>query len=204
MRTKEIELFKFEELSEEAQQKTIEKLYDINVDHEWYDFVVEDFIDNDEEVRKHFEPTKVYFSGFYSQGDGAMFEYDFITDKLVDEAIDNLKIKHKLAQFKINAMKKAKDFSGKGQHSGHYSHEKCCSHILEFGAYPTELENIEDLFALYHEDIEDFIIDKYEDIAKDLYRRLEKEYDYLTSEEVIKETIVANEYEFLIDGGEIQ
>jgi hypothetical protein len=37
-----INLYKFEELSEEAQQKAIEKLSDINVDYEWWESTYED------------------------------------------------------------------------------------------------------------------------------------------------------------------
>ena len=36
MRTIEIKLYKFDELTEEQQQKAIENLRDINVDHEWW------------------------------------------------------------------------------------------------------------------------------------------------------------------------
>ena len=42
MRTETIEIFKFEELSEEAKQKAIEKMYDINVSHNWWEFTYED------------------------------------------------------------------------------------------------------------------------------------------------------------------
>jgi hypothetical protein len=36
--------------------------------------------------------------------------------------------------------------------------------------------------------------------CREIYRALETEYDYLTSEEAIIETIEANEYEFTEDG----
>ena len=42
MRTIEIKLFKFQELSQEAQQKTLEKLHDINVGHNWWDMTYDD------------------------------------------------------------------------------------------------------------------------------------------------------------------
>lgn len=35
-------LYKFEELSKEAKEKAIESLYDLNVDHEWWDSVYDD------------------------------------------------------------------------------------------------------------------------------------------------------------------
>lgn len=38
------------------------------------------------------------------------------------------------------------------------------------------------------------------DLARWLYRQLEREYDYLTSDEAVDEAIVANEYSFTVDG----
>lgn len=42
MKTIEIKLYKFNELSKEAQQKAIERLFDINVNYEWWDYTFED------------------------------------------------------------------------------------------------------------------------------------------------------------------
>lgn len=42
MKTKTINLYEFHELTEEAQQKALENLWDINVSHEWWDFTYED------------------------------------------------------------------------------------------------------------------------------------------------------------------
>lgn len=193
MRTIETKLYKFEELTKEAQQTAIEKHNYINVEYfDWYESTVEMFKEN----TKDFEVEKVYFSGFYSQGDGAMFEYSEISQDLMNEAIDNLL----LPEYKKNAMIKESIFSAKGTHQGHYSHEKCCYHNLNFEANDSEHENINDLFYTHHIELENFVTEKYEEIAKQLYRELESENDYLTGEEAIKETLIANEYEFTEDG----
>src|SRR5262245_16755614 len=42
MRTIRTKVYKFKELSTEAQEKAIEKFYDINVDHDWWDSTYED------------------------------------------------------------------------------------------------------------------------------------------------------------------
>lgn len=42
MRTIEINLYKFDELPEEIKTKAIEKLWDINVDHSWWDITYDD------------------------------------------------------------------------------------------------------------------------------------------------------------------
>lgn len=193
MRTIETKVYNFEELSKEAQQKAIEKYSYINVEYfDWYESTIEVF----KEQTKDFEVDKVYFSGFYSQGDGAMFEYSDISKELFAEAVNSLK----LPNYKKSAMIKGGYFSGSGSHSGHYSHEKCCYHNLNFEANDCEHDNINDLFYTYHRELEDYITEKYESIARQLYRELESENDYLTSEEAIKETLIANEYEFTEEG----
>ena len=40
--TKTITAYKYEELTEEAKEKALDKFYDINVDHEWWDCTYED------------------------------------------------------------------------------------------------------------------------------------------------------------------
>ena len=42
MRTIEVKIFKFNELNEEAKQNAISNLYNINIDHNWWEFIYED------------------------------------------------------------------------------------------------------------------------------------------------------------------
>ena len=42
MRKIEINIFKFNELNEEAKQNAISNLYNINIDHNWWEFIYED------------------------------------------------------------------------------------------------------------------------------------------------------------------
>lgn len=50
------------------------------------------------------------------------------------------------------------------------------------------------------EDAEDSIIEALRDLARWLYRQLEAEYDHLTSDEAIDDSIIANEYTFTENG----
>lgn len=80
--TKTIKIYNFDELSEDVKRKLIEK--EIEYQHEAY---CEDFLKSDMEyyanelLKKYFKENKaelknVYYSLSYSQGDGAMFEFD--------------------------------------------------------------------------------------------------------------------------------
>lgn len=197
MRVIETKVYTFDELSEEAKEKAIEKSRYINVDiSEWYYFIYGIF---KHQYSNLFDITNIYFSGFCSQGDGAMFEYDGITDKLIDEFIAQLPITdHRKKTVKENIY-----FSGSGKHKGYYHNEHCCSHsinvdykdVLYNGKYP----NFNELDELQM-DFEAFIEKRYIDLAKELYQSLEDEYEWYTSDKSIKEHFIENEYEFTEQG----
>ena len=180
----------FDELSEESKENAIENLYDINVDQEWCEFITENF----KTENKYFEVTKVYFSGFGSQGDGAMFEYSAIKDELLHKTINDLK-----ATNREKWVLKQGNIYGNGIQIGHYYHENSCSHTIDHNcfAYGTRLYEVVDK---WFSEIEENIISEYKNMCAELYKTLEKEYDYLTSKEAIIETIEANDYEFLETG----
>jgi hypothetical protein len=52
----------------------------------------------------------------------------------------------------------------------------------------------------FADDFEAFIVEEYEYICRELYRALEKEYDYFTSDEQIVEALRENYYDFTEDG----
>ena len=49
-------------------------------------------------------------------------------------------------------------------------------------------------------DAEDAVTEALRDLARWLYRQLEHEYEFLSSDEVVDEAIVANEYTFTASG----
>ena len=77
------------------------------------------------------------------------------------------------------------------KHSGRYSHENCT--IID-----VENENS------YDYDVSDNIQDSMSELLRDfmrwIYKRLEADYDYLTSKEAIKELFESNETQFNEDG----
>jgi hypothetical protein len=147
-----------------------------------------------------FEITNIYFSGFCSQGDGAMFEYGGITDKLIDEFIAQLE----LSPLRKKIVKDIFYFSGSGRQHGHYYHEKCCWHIINIectyayreGYYP----NIDEFMYELQVDFDAYVREKYIDLAQELYQSLEDEYEWHTSDEAIEERLIEGEYEFTENG----
>lgn len=168
MRTEEIKIYTFAELSEEAKEKAIADLYDINIFADWYDSVY----------------------------------YDAKEIGLKITSFDLDRNRHTKGEFTLSANKVAANIMQK--HGENCETYKTAAKFMEewqpvFNEYMDEssekYESSESETELM--DIEeDFLNDLLEDYAAFLQR----EYDYLQSDEAIIETIEANEYEFLEDG----
>lgn len=181
---------------DQLRSELIEKHHDINVDYEWWDCLYDDF--KIEMLEKGITVDQINFSGFYSQGDGACFT------GTVDMRVF-LKI-HDLEQDFMGAT----FFAGQRElyasitrtHSSHYSHE-----------YTTQIELHEDTYNNFDEDdlrcqvygemagllneewarLEETVTKICRSYMRDLYRRLRDEFEALTTDEAIWETIVAND-----------
>jgi hypothetical protein len=196
MRTIETKLYTFDELSEEAKQKAIERERNSEgyMNYDWYSFTYEDYYDK--LTKMGFIEPRIYFSGFWSQGDGAMFEYSGFDDALRLEFIETLGLSPMRKRWLLDCSY----ISGSGKQRGHYYHSGCCSHNIYFESDRSLPSNFEDWVRSFDGAFEDFIIDKYNDICHEIYRSLENEYDHLTSDEVIAEHLRINEYEFTEEG----
>jgi hypothetical protein len=75
------------------------------------------------------------------------------------------------------------------RHSGHYSHEYCTSFDFDSGDGP----DVEDT-------TERNLIDVFRAIMAWAYRQIEKEYEYVMSDDCVDETLTLNEYTFTFDG----
>lgn len=192
----ETKVYKFNELSANAKQSAIDSLRDLNVSHDWWEFVEEDA--KTIGLLMGIEIDNLYFSGFSSKGDGACFEgsYEYKknsvvavkqyapTDEELARIVNELLSLQKKCFFQIKAYIK---------HSGHYNHRYCTDISVDFESHVTGND-------YYNPDIEADVIEVLRDYMHWIYRRLETEYDYLISDEAIIETIKINEYEFTVDG----
>ena len=175
MKIVEVKIYSFNELSMEAQQKVIKNLYDINVyDDTWHECILEEFTAQLNE--KGFLDAEIFFSGFWSQGDGLCF----------DAKIDVEKFTNKRLSYVIENYSNI--YISKTNNSNLYSHEK--TRYIDYE--PTGRKNIDTAIEKLANEIESERLS----ICKDFYRQLEKAYEDLCSEESIIETIEANNYEF--------
>lgn len=203
MKTVKINLYSFSELSEKSQKKAIEKLSDINIDYDYWDFVYEDF----QQLASYFgmdvDTDKTYFSGFYSQGDGSAFTATVDPCKLIACIQGNTwaeyapKENFNLPVLSVNVLRVCKLIAaGKIDFTANVypaNRETAVKVEFEFDNLPNNLNDAAGELCEVIEEVSDTL-------NKWLFRQLQKEYEYQTSEEAIKETIAANDYLFFENG----
>lgn len=146
-------VFSFDELSKEAQEKAIEKLYDINVDIDWWESIYEDANTIGLEITGFDLDRGSYCHGKFTESPETVI-------KLIKENHGKNTKTYK------NAMQYKKELK-KTKSDGDY-------------------ESVRDEFL--------------RSLLEDYRIFLQKDYEYLTSEEAIIETIKCNEYTFLENG----
>ncbi len=184
---------------ESVSLKTIDKYRHINVDGiDWWEYTYNEFTESMEQVG--IEVDNMYFSGFWSQGDGACFDGRIADTKLF---ID----KH-FTPTDYPMIRKLLSSGGaitfRCKHSGHYYHENCTSFDVDCDLFayvmdkPTDfheqvVERMDEQLDLEMDDFEKASVEIFKNHMRTLYRTLEKEYDYLVGDEAVTETIIAND-----------
>lgn len=157
MKTIELNIYEFSELSENVKEKVISNLSYINVDYEWWDFI--------------------YYDA--RQVDLKISEFDIY--------IKSIKI-----DFIHSAEETAKKIKSE--------HGENCSIWKLADTFLYELNKLDENKDDYEDDIEYLEDDFLSDLGEEYLSIFNEQYEYLTSEEAIIETIEANGYQFTENG----
>lgn len=184
---------KFEELNEDQKSKIINDNRDTNIDYDWHEFCIDDC----KEIGNilGFKMENIFFSGFYSQGDGACFTGNLSYNKgFLNMIKEDYSYDYELIKIASDLhdlyRKSFYTMNGSITHTGRYSHERSMS--LD---YYTDIKGQVD---------ESEWLDIIADFASWIYKRLESEYEYKTSDEQVAESLIANEVEFEVgEDGEL-
>jgi hypothetical protein len=198
METREYKVYEFNELSALGKEQAIEKFRENNLDYKWWDCTYEDV--KEIGALMGIEISNIYFSGFYSQGDGACFEGCYnhrlgSTKDLIKYAPMNSEVHEMSRALSIIQKPYFYQLSAAVTHSGQYYHENCAN-ISVMGEWEQGEYGYDEAFK----DTEIAITEVLRDFMKWIYKALESDYDYLQSDGAIKETLIANEYKFTEDG----
>jgi hypothetical protein len=138
----------------------------------------------------------IWFSGFSSQGDGASFEGSYQYRKGAAREIRSYAPKDERLAAIADRLQRIQRknlyaLAARMTHSGRYYHE----YTMEIS-----IERASDTYQPPTPDAEEIVAESLRDLARWLYRQLERECHYQTSDEVVDEGIIANGYTFT-EGG---
>lgn len=216
--------YKYQDLSDTAKEYAIQKHRQDGFNYDWWDSVYEMVKEDSKGVG--FTIESIYFSGFWNQGDGACWEgYVDIEEWLEVNCPNSIGI----SAWRQLVQEEYITKTLKVTHSGHYSHENTMRfEDLDFSLDPDPEEASTNGFYMAKErsvfagmewkllldiiktdpqcpyknieQLQEAIEESAKDFARDVYKRLQEEYDYLTSDESISEIIQANDYNFTNEG----
>ena len=196
MKTKTINLYKFEELTEEQQAKVLGKYRD------WNDDIFESYVNDEcntlEITESGFNNPTIHCSLGYCQGDGACFDCDdFDFDLLLKDW------QHKHKNWIVNIIKEHyQGYINKNNYGYHYSHSKTRYFELSSDGVVDwhYCSRTNKAIYLAEKHIENL---RYE-LAESLTNRLYEQLEWLQSDEQITESLIANEYYFNAETLEIE
>lgn len=198
MKHKTYSVYTLAELSAEARKRAIED-HRTFLGQEWDgDTVIEDA--KLVLAFAGFTIDRIYYSGFWSQGDGACFTGSWSAANVDPAAmrancpVDT--VLHDIADRMAAIAARLPFASFTVKHSGRHSHEYCTEfeiQLFEDGEIPEGREAQADID-------EKALIETARDAMRWIYRQLEKDYEWDTAEPQAIESIEANEYEFTEDG----
>ena len=194
--TVETKVYDFKELSDDAKQAAILALGEINIDHDWWDFVFDDAKTIGKLIGINIDD--IYFSGFSSKGDGACFagDYEYVRGSrqaVKDHAPQDEELLRIATELAAEQRKRFYQIRASVKQSGHYSHRFCTDISVDFESHDSGAD-------YYDQEAEETIVELLRDFMLWIYKQLEASHDYLTSDEAIIGTINANEYEFTAEG----
>jgi len=174
MKTKTIQLFDFEELSEDAKEKALNR-HNENNEHDYLSEDLNEYLSQLlTENKINSDDAKLYYSLGYCQGDGVCFEGNF---------------EYQGVRFNV-------------KHQGNYYHSNSVNIEMEDNEdSDDDLKN--DLIEVISEKAEDNFKEVYKEICDKIEKSGYEIIDYEQSEEAFKELCDANEYTFR-ENGEIE
>lgn len=189
-----ITVYTYDELDVEAQERARQWFSEVTTDYDWWDAVYDDFF----RICAILGITEVKpgFTGFWSQGDGACFSGRWAYAEGAPEAIREYApldtVLHGIAD-RLDALQQTCEtfLAATIRTQGMYCHEGTM--------YVSDL-SVMDGWSEPAGDAEEAVLEAMRDLARRLYDTLECEYEYLHSDEVLAEGIIANEYTFTAAG----
>lgn len=205
-------VYTYDELDEKAKERVRDWFRTDYPDYDWWNCSYEDFKTVGGLLGITFDSNKkasipIWFTGFYQQGSGSSFAgtwyaEDVKAGKLKEHAPTDTEL-HRLADTFAELAKENPELSATIKAKGDnwitvdVEHGETRDEIVnafEYDSPEWKAETTKD------DERADTLADALRDFNRWIYKTLEAEYEYLTSDEQVAESIRINEYEFTKDG----
>lgn len=203
--TREITVYSVDDVLNmpELKEKVLENHRHFNVEFRgWHDFIIDEWEESLENYG--FVSPEIIYSGFWSQGDGASFTCNCVDIAIFLEKCSNEVDLTEKQKRLLLALIKDYDVFGFAvkRRSYHYYHEHTVYVDSEDGLYyfQQKAPRLANLLENAMQKMERVIAEKVVELSRQIYHELEKEYEYLTSDEAIIESLRCNAYEFTENG----
>jgi len=204
---KERKTYKFSELSKGDQDRLIDIHRDINVDFDqWHEPILDEW--KEKLADQGFIEAEIWYRGFSSQGDGACFD---CKDVDIEKFIAANKVEMICMFFpRMDILRQVSEILSMHivVRDTYYSHEKTRQMDFSWDTPGNDYPGFEEWIDSEKgsgtvKAFEEFVEAKRLDLCKDIYRSLEADYNYQTSDETVKETLDAQDWEYDENGDEI-
>jgi len=218
MKKIETTVYEYNELSDAAKEKARAWYRKVTSDDNfWAEFPLGEAKDQGRHLG--LDIGRIFYSGFWSQGDGACFEGSWRANRVDPATLAKNTKDTELGRICAAFAKIAEsypDASFRVSHRGHYQHENCTGFdhchgnddetrdVLLSKYYDHELVTEDDNYYARERWANAYPEDEVEELARDfmcwIYSQLESAYDWQNADEQVAESIEANEYTFTEDG----
>lgn len=186
----------------ELKEKVLAKHRDFNVEFgDWHDYILDDWKEKLESYG--FVSPEIQYTGFFCQGDGASFTcYRVDIPLFLKNFSDEIDLTEKQKKLLLALIREYDVFGFEVKRRNHHhchentvfvASEDC---LYNFNGY----DRLQDFLENAMKTLDDVISEKVIEFSRKIYRELEKEYDYLTSDDAVFEGLRCNDHEFTEDG----
>lgn len=207
MKTIQLKLFTFKELGRLAKQRALTEFRAVNVEFNWWNDEYEDFMNLCQTLAITVDRERIHFRGFYSQGDGASFtaiaDLPELVKAIEKEAwkqyapLDELKFPALRIDRRVRVLLNNRSLdSGVTIKGGRGYWVKAATGIF----ITTKGDRSHDNIFGELEKLDAWLQQVADNLNAYLYKKLQSQYEFLTSDTAVKESILFNEYLFSADG----
>lgn len=178
---------KYNDLSVEAKEVALAEHSNNAADYEWDEYIKEAWVERLESYGIYTDVKSICWEGFWSQGDGCSFTGSINLKEFL-EAHPDIKDSNRalyITTVPFNGEAQCQWYPRLNRISSRYSHENTVALELdELGEIACAVEDEDEMYAFWN-DAKEQIQTQCRSYMKEIYKELENEYDYITSQEAL-------------------